>query len=118
MLSTAAHSVSPSGGASSGSPSAGPGSGAGGVDGGQQKPNDNNKEPRAKRKKARRACFSCQRAHLTCGMAISISSSIPLKTNDASVVFFGGNRTNVLPSMLTKFPQGMSGLAIDVFSET
>ncbi|KAF8420219.1 hypothetical protein EV426DRAFT_250062 [Tirmania nivea] len=77
MLSTAAHSASPSGGASNGSPGAT-------ADGGQQKSNDNNstssnnnnnnnnnssstKEPRTKRKKARRACFSCQRAHLTCG---------------------------------------------------
>lgn len=77
MLSTAAHSASPSGGGgssssgggsgggvSNGSPSAAAGTSVSGAD--QQKPNDN-KEPRAKRKKARRACFSCQRAHLTCG---------------------------------------------------
>ncbi|KAF8453334.1 hypothetical protein BGX38DRAFT_1178076 [Terfezia claveryi] len=66
MLSTAAHSASPSGGGGASTPGA---ASAGGADGGQQqKPNENNKqEPRAKRKKARRACFSCQRAHLTCG---------------------------------------------------
>ena len=34
---------------------------------GQSKPNS--KDPyRPRRKKARRACFACQRAHLTCGM--------------------------------------------------
>lgn len=31
----------------------------------------NAKDPlRPRRKKARRACFACQRAHLTCGMAL------------------------------------------------
>jgi hypothetical protein len=33
-----------------------------------QKPASNSKDPlRPRRKKARRACFACQRAHLTCG---------------------------------------------------
>lgn len=62
MLSTT-HSVSPSEVAPQTSPPSGPG-------GGPQKPNENKGELRIKRKKARRACFSCQRAHLTCGMAI------------------------------------------------
>lgn len=34
-------------------------------------PKTNPKDPsRPRRKKARRACFACQRAHLTCGMLI------------------------------------------------
>lgn len=34
-----------------------------------QKPAANAKDPmRPRRKKARRACFACQRAHLTCGL--------------------------------------------------
>jgi hypothetical protein len=34
-----------------------------------QKPQANAKDPlRPRRKKARRACFACQRAHLTCGI--------------------------------------------------
>lgn len=34
-------------------------------------PKKNSKDPqRPRRKKARRACFACQRAHLTCGMFI------------------------------------------------
>jgi hypothetical protein len=38
-----------------------------------QKPNP--KDPsRPRRKKARRACFACQRAHLTCG---TLSSTLP-----------------------------------------
>ena len=37
----------------------------------------NAKDPmRPRRKKARRACFACQRAHLTCGMSI-VDLSIP-----------------------------------------
>ena len=44
-----------------------------------QKPKQNGtsnaKDPsRPRRKKARRACFACQRAHLTCGMSASPSS--------------------------------------------
>ena len=36
------------------------------------KPVSNAKDPnRPRRKKARRACFACQRAHLTCGMYLS-----------------------------------------------
>lgn len=39
---------------------------------GKSKPQNgtsSNKDPnRPRRKKARRACFACQRAHLTCGM--------------------------------------------------
>ena len=36
---------------------------------GENKPKSNAKDPsRPRRKKARRACFACQRAHLTCGM--------------------------------------------------
>ena len=35
---------------------------------GQHKTASNTKDPlRPRRKKARRACFACQRAHLTCG---------------------------------------------------
>lgn len=40
-----------------------------------QKSASNSKDPsRPRRKKARRACFACQRAHLTCGMLSSFSS--------------------------------------------
>lgn len=36
-----------------------------------KKSTSNSKDPnRPRRKKARRACFACQRAHLTCGMFI------------------------------------------------
>lgn len=36
-----------------------------------QKSASSSKDPsRPRRKKARRACFACQRAHLTCGMSI------------------------------------------------
>lgn len=38
-----------------------------------QKSASNSKDPlRPRRKKARRACFACQRAHLTCGELLSI----------------------------------------------
>lgn len=38
---------------------------------GQKSSSNNAKDPlRPRRKKARRACFACQRAHLTCGMLI------------------------------------------------
>jgi hypothetical protein len=34
----------------------------------------NAKDPnRPRRKKARRACFACQRAHLTCGESIDVT---------------------------------------------
>lgn len=37
------------------------------------------KDPmRPRRKKARRACFACQRAHLTCGKPLPWHSSFPL----------------------------------------
>lgn len=37
----------------------------------------NAKDPnRPRRKKARRACFACQRAHLTCGMYLPRSSRV------------------------------------------
>src|SRR3954471_23168152 len=37
------------------------------------------KDPlRPRRKKARRACFACQRAHLTCGMFLSKEMGTPL----------------------------------------
>jgi hypothetical protein len=40
------------------------------------KPKLDPKDPlRPRRKKARRACFACQRAHLTCGMQSTSSSS-------------------------------------------
>lgn len=44
---------------------------------GNGKPDASNaKDPnRPRRKKARRACFACQRAHLTCGMYLSTSPS-------------------------------------------
>lgn len=35
---------------------------------GQKKPNKGKDPSRPRRKKARRACYACQRAHLTCGM--------------------------------------------------
>lgn len=39
------------------------------VEGGASKTASNSKDPsRPRRKKARRACFACQRAHLTCGL--------------------------------------------------
>lgn len=39
---------------------------------GPPKKSSNAKDPsRPRRKKARRACFACQRAHLTCGMAFA-----------------------------------------------
>jgi hypothetical protein len=45
------------------------------------KPKLDPKDPlRPRRKKARRACFACQRAHLTCGM------SAFLRTNIASII--------------------------------
>jgi hypothetical protein len=38
-----------------------------------QKPASNAKDPlRPRRKKARRACFACQRAHLTCGGLVTM----------------------------------------------
>jgi len=41
---------------------------------GATKPKLDAKDPlRPRRKKARRACFACQRAHLTCGMSAQIS---------------------------------------------
>ena len=41
----------------------------GGNDGNKAPSKSNAKDPsRPRRKKARRACFACQRAHLTCGM--------------------------------------------------
>jgi len=40
-----------------------------GTDGGEVKKKYDPKDPlRPRRKKARRACYACQRAHLTCGM--------------------------------------------------
>lgn len=50
------------------------------------------KDPhRPRRKKARRACFACQRAHLTCGKSsefiicdISLSHTTPASTCDSS----------------------------------
>lgn len=45
--------------------------GQSGADG--KKPKVDARDPsRAKRKKARRACFACQRAHLTCGMSLLV----------------------------------------------
>lgn len=44
-----------------------------------QKPASNVKDPlRPRRKKARRACFACQRAHLTCGRQGSNAALIPI----------------------------------------
>lgn len=44
---------------------------------GQKPAATNAKDPmRPRRKKARRACFACQRAHLTCGMRAPISNKI------------------------------------------
>jgi hypothetical protein len=41
---------------------------AGNAQNGQKAASSNAKDPlRPRRKKARRACFACQRAHLTCG---------------------------------------------------
>ncbi len=43
---------------------------------GQAKSASNAKDPtRPRRKKARRACFACQRAHLTCGQSFRLTSS-------------------------------------------
>lgn len=39
-----------------------------------QKPTSSKDPSRPRRKKARRACFACQRAHLTCGMLCSTPS--------------------------------------------
>ena len=46
------------------------------------------KDPlRPRRKKARRACYACQRAHLTCGKrGISSLISDPLKARDAAAI--------------------------------
>ena len=42
---------------------------------GNQSSKSNSKDPsRPRRKKARRACFACQRAHLTCGKGLTRSS--------------------------------------------
>jgi len=42
----------------------------------------NPKDPnRPRRKKARRACFACQRAHLTCGMYLCLVPSLSERLN-------------------------------------
>lgn len=49
------------------------------------KPKAEPKDPlRPRRKKARRACFACQRAHLTCGMFVSAGIYILLHRSLAS----------------------------------
>jgi hypothetical protein len=47
---------------------------------GDAKPAKSNaKDPnRPRRKKARRACFACQRAHLTCGKRVSLTSHLKI----------------------------------------
>ena len=53
-----------------------------------KKPKLDPKDPlRPRRKKARRACFACQRAHLTCGMLIL--SFIPWQHYVANISCFG-----------------------------
>ena len=52
------------------------------------KPKLDPKDPlRPRRKKARRACFACQRAHLTCGMVISSRFHISV-TNGFVLVYY------------------------------
>lgn len=42
-----------------------------------QKSASSSKDPsRPRRKKARRACFACQRAHLTCGMSSDVNCNL------------------------------------------
>lgn len=61
------------------------GDGAGPAENGQ-KPSSNAKDPsRPRRKKARRACFACQRAHLTCGASLSLSSEMSRLTVEFTV---------------------------------
>lgn len=61
-----------------------------------QKPASNNsKDPsRPRRKKARRACFACQRAHLTCGMLLIFTKSLnqPLLFFHAVVMWTSADR--------------------------
>jgi len=46
---------------------------------GEKPKSSNAKDPlRPRRKKARRACFACQRAHLTCGECIQAYQESPL----------------------------------------
>ena len=44
---------------------------------GKTKSSSNTKDPsRPRRKKARRACFACQRAHLTCGKCVEAEKGV------------------------------------------
>lgn len=51
------------------------------VDGEPKKKYDSKDPMRPRRKKARRACFACQRAHLTCGMSVSLRNFSSRKQN-------------------------------------
>lgn len=64
------------------------------------KPKLDPKDPlRPRRKKARRACFACQRAHLTCGMFTFLRAEDALCRNTASFSSFRvrSKRANVVP---------------------
>jgi hypothetical protein len=54
------------------------------LDGEPKKKYDPKDPMRPRRKKARRACFACQRAHLTCGMSICLP---PLALPPRSIMF-------------------------------
>ena len=52
---------------------------------------------RPRRKKARRACFACQRAHLTCGMLlVDLIPAIAVVTNFFVFFFFTRRRETLL----------------------
>ena len=66
------------------------------------KPKLDPKDPlRPRRKKARRACFACQRAHLTCGMLLYIGHICPFFLNFDTlfhVVYFSLYRLTITNS--------------------
>lgn len=57
--------------------------------GGATKPKFDPKDPlRPRRKKARRACFACQRAHLTCGMLFPFRLALPRAIQALPVILY------------------------------
>lgn len=70
-----------------------------------QKPPSNAKDPsRPRRKKARRACFACQRAHLTCGMLCSVYPAGEPAVRIAHLLHYSRSSAEVLTFY---FAQGM-----------
>ena len=65
----------------------------------QKKASSNTKDPsRPRRKKARRACYACQRAHLTCGSFLSSWGSVMIHTLTAVLIGIY-RRRKTLPTM-------------------